>query len=239
MKNKGTTFAIHSIYFLCFNSRGGIYMTGPNMAAITASLERSLQSFSLNHHHQQQSRSSEGGLGFERSSESPCHHHHHHHHHSPDATLELNSNITLPYHWEQCLDLKTGEVYYINWRTGMKSKEDPRTTVDDGFSGYFYSDDEEDEEDEDEDEDEEEEYESEGSSVESSAAAAAAAASSSSSSSRKLEKEIKDEGRHDHDHVLVVAGCKGCFMYFMVPKQVEDCPKCCGQLLHFDRSDDN
>lgn len=206
-------------------------MTAPNinMAAITASLERSLQSFSLN---QQSTTSSRGeGLGFGRSSESRCHHHSPN---SSDATLELNSNITLPYHWEQCLDLKTGEVYYINWRTGMKSKEDPRT-VDDGFSGYFYSDEEE----EDEDEDEEEEYESEGSSVESSPAAAG-----SSSRKEKEKDEDEDESRIGGEgggghHVLVVAGCKGCFMYFMVPKQVEDCPKCCGQLLHFDRSDDN
>lgn len=39
------------------------------------------------------------------------------------------------------------------------------------------------------------------------------------------------------NNVLVVAGCKSCLMYFMVPKQVEDCPKCSGHLLHFDRSD--
>ncbi|KAI3515913.1 hypothetical protein L1887_14818 [Cichorium endivia] len=204
-------------------------MTAPNMAAITASLERSLQSFSLNH----QSRICGGeGLGFGRSSSSsesqnnPCHNSTN----SSDATLELNSNITLPYHWEQCLDLKTGEVYYINWRTGMKSKEDPRT-VDDGFSGYYYSD-------EDEDEEEESSYGSGGSSVESSPAA-------SSSRKHKQNGDEEDEDEHETNesrigsHVLVVAGCKGCFMYFMVPKQVEDCPKCCGQLLHFDRSDDN
>ncbi|KVI05750.1 WW domain-containing protein, partial [Cynara cardunculus var. scolymus] len=205
------------------------------MAAITASLQRSLESFSLNTTTTTTTTSGGEGLGLSR-----CHH-------SSDATLELNSNITLPYHWEQCLDLKvnvtflcnTGEVYYINWRTGMKSKEDPRT-VDDGFSGYFYS------EDDDDDEEEEEEYESEGSSVESSAAA---------SSSRKEEEEEEEEEEKQVDeneeeeeeeeeeedededededenrkggHVLVVAGCKGCFMYFMVPKQVEDCPKCC------------
>lgn len=196
-------------------------MTAPNMAAITASLERSLQSFSLNHHSNNPTATATGpdGLGFGRSSDIRCHPSPN----SSDATLELNSNITLPYHWEQCLDLKTGEVYYINWRTGMKSKEDPRT-VDDGFSGYFYSDDEE---------DEDEEYESEGSSVESSPAA------SSSRKQKPEDDENEGEDESSNGHVLVVAGCKGCFMYFMVPKQVEDCPKCCGQLLHFDRSDDN
>ncbi|KAI3730790.1 hypothetical protein L1987_61967 [Smallanthus sonchifolius] len=195
-------------------------MTAPNIAAITASLERSLQSFSLNHH--TTTTSCDAG---EASTNTHCHRSAN----SSNATLELNSNITLPYHWEQCLDLKTGEMYYINWRTGMKSKEDPRT-VDDGFSGYFYSDDDGEEEEED---DESSYADSESSSVESSPAA--------SSSRKPKQKEDEDEGesRIGGGHVLVVAGCKGCFMYFMVPKQVEDCPKCCGQLLHFDRSDDN
>ncbi|KAK9063561.1 hypothetical protein SSX86_017431 [Deinandra increscens subsp. villosa] len=190
-------------------------MTAPNIAAITASLERSLQSFSLNHHTTTTTTTTSGGDGKDCSTN------------TSGATLELNSNISLPYHWEQCLDLKTGEMYYINWRTGMKTKEDPRT-VDDGFSGYFYSD-----EDEEEDEEEESLYaESESSSVESSAAA--------SSSRKRKQNDEEDEGESRiGENVLVVAGCKGCFMYFMVAKQVEDCPKCCGQLLHFDRSDDN
>ncbi|KAM0020145.1 putative WW domain superfamily protein [Helianthus debilis subsp. tardiflorus] len=174
-------------------------MTAPNIAAITASLERSLQSFSLNYH-------------TTTTTDSHCPR-------SSDATLDLNSNMTLPYHWEQCLDLKTGEMYYINWRTGMKSKEDP-WTVDDDYSGYYYSD------------DESSNGDSESSSVESSPGA--------SSSEKQKQNDEEDEGESRvGGHVLVVAGCKGCFMYFMVPKQVEDCPKCCGQLLHFDRSDDN
>ncbi|MCL7038427.1 hypothetical protein MKW94_030524 [Papaver nudicaule] len=37
------------------------------------------------------------------------------------------------------------------------------------------------------------------------------------------------------DQVLVVAGCKSCLMYFMLPKYVVDCPKCSGIILHFDR----
>ncbi|GMP82246.1 hypothetical protein CsSME_00036641 [Camellia sinensis var. sinensis] len=163
-------------------------MTSPNMATITASLERSLQNCTLN---QTTSSDTPSGIGISSSSDSPGHHHN-----STDATLDLHSQISLPYHWEQCLDLKTGEIYYINWRTGMKAKEDPRTMADfSGGGGDFYS------------EEDDSSYDSEESSSESS------------------------------PHVLVVAGCKSCLMYFMVPKQVEDCPKCCGQLLHFDRSE--
>ncbi|CAH1433762.1 unnamed protein product [Lactuca virosa] len=224
-------------------------MTAPNMAAITASLERSLQSFSLNHHQSSISINGYEGLGFGRSSSSSSGYQNNRclsSTNSSDATLELNSNITLPYHWEQCLDLKTGEVYYINWRTGMKSKEDPRT-VDGGFSGYFYSDEEEAEE------EEESSYGSGGSSVESSPAASSSRKQNQNQEEEEEEEEEVEDEEEDEDedeniyengsriggHVLVVAGCKGCFMYFMVPKQVEDCPKCCGQLLHFDRSDDN
>nr|AAP94213.1 Humj1 [Humulus japonicus] len=136
---------------------------------------------------------------------------------TPDdsTTLELNSHISLPYHWEQCLDLKTGEIYYINWRNGMKAKEDPRTTITEynsnGSNGdYYYS-------------EEDSSYDSEESSSESSPPPAT---TSRESQYRGAEK----------DHVLVVGGCKSCFMYFMVPKQVQECPKCCGQPLHFDRS---
>ncbi|KAK1415903.1 hypothetical protein QVD17_31691 [Tagetes erecta] len=198
------------------------------MAAITASLERSLQSFSLNH------RTTTSDDAGEESTNTHCHRSAT----SSDATLELNSNITLPYNWEQCLDLKTGEMYYLNWATGMKSKEDPRK-IKNSFSGYFYSDDDENEDENENENEEEEDGESwyagsESSSVESSPAA-------SSSGKAKQHDVVEDEGesRIEGGHVLVVAGCKGCFMYFMVPKQVEDCPKCCGQLLHFDRSDDH
>ena len=54
--------------------------------------------------------------------------------------------------------------------------------------------------------------------------------SESSPSSRENHKEEEDQ----EEDVLVVAGCNACFMYFMVPKIVEDCPKCAAQLLHFD-----
>lgn len=101
--------------------------------------------------------------------------------------------------------LQTGEVYYINWRNGMKAREDPRRAADEYNVSRDY---------ESEEEEEESLYDSEESSSE------------SSSKEHYIEKQ----------NILVVAGCKSCLMYFMVPKQVEDCPKCSGQLLHFDRS---
>ncbi|GMH02223.1 hypothetical protein Nepgr_004062 [Nepenthes gracilis] len=189
-------------------------MSSPNMETLTASLERSLQSCSLN-----QSSGADGEIGQSSSSNAPrdrpplsnsdsnsnssC---------SDTTLVELNSHISLPYQWEQCLDLKTGDIYYINWRTGMKAKEDPRLTGD-NYSGdyYYYS----------------EEDDSEGSSTESSA-----------SSPREDFRGAGEEGEGQRQNdVLVVGGCKSCLMYFMVPKHVEDCPKCNAHLLHFDPSD--
>ncbi|XWS63487.1 hypothetical protein CRYUN_Cryun06bG0102100 [Craigia yunnanensis] len=110
------------------------------------------------------------------------------------------------------------EIYYINWRNGMKAREDPRTAAE--YSGDFYS----------EDDDDDSSYDSEESSSE----------SSPSSRERGHYNKNNNNNHHrvekDKDNVLVVAGCKSCLMYFMVPKKVEDCPKCNGQLLHFDRS---
>jgi len=38
--------------------------------------------------------------------------------------------------------------------------------------------------------------------------------------------------------VLVAAGCRACFMYFMVPKRADVCPKCGSSgLLHLSRND--
>ncbi|KAI5679430.1 hypothetical protein M9H77_10380 [Catharanthus roseus] len=106
----------------------------------------------------------------------------------------------------------TGEVYFINWRTGMKSQEDPRINPD--INCEFYNSEEDDSC-----------YDSEG--------------SSSESSSREQEqyKTTAESNINERAQVLVAAGCKSCLMYFMVPKQAEDCPKCYGQLLHFDRSE--
>ncbi|XP_042058156.1 NKAP family protein-like [Salvia splendens] len=189
----------------------------PNMATITASLERSLQNCSLNQQHTTSSSSSSSGGGGGGAA----------------AAVELNSEgSSLPFHWEQCLDLKTGELYYINWRTGMRATEDPRTAaaaeyVDDCSS----------------EEEDSSSYDSDGSSLESSPC------SSREQWSDKSNQEncyYDDEERNNNNsninsnnsnNVLVVAGCKSCLMYYMVPKQLEICPKCCGQLLHFDRSE--
>ncbi|XP_042497039.1 uncharacterized protein LOC122075892 [Macadamia integrifolia] len=190
-------------------------MTAPNMSKITASLERSMQNCSLN----RDGSGAGGGVGLSATSDEPDTLT------NSDTAVELNSHVALPYHWEQCLDLKTGELYYIDWENGTKAKEDPRMktsracvggsvdfyTQEDssyGYSGvdYGYG------------------YDSEG--------------EGSSSTSTPSPSPSRDDHRYDQgDHVLVVAGCKRCFMYFMLPKQVTECPKCNGLILHFDRSE--
>ncbi|KAL4354563.1 hypothetical protein GQ457_06G005020 [Hibiscus cannabinus] len=212
-------------------------MTAPNMATITESLERSLQNCSLNH--ERRSGSNGGGGGGDdgligRSSTSDDNNNHNSSSSGgggnlpiteSDTSLELNSHLSLPYHWEQCLDLKSGEIYYINWMNGMKVREDPRTAAAQ-YSGDFYSED-------DDDDDDDSSYDSEELQSESSPY--------STREKRHCNDDDNNNNHHrvekDKDNVLVVAGCKSCLMYFMVPKQVEDCPKCNGQLLHFDRSE--
>ncbi|RAL53375.1 hypothetical protein DM860_007047 [Cuscuta australis] len=198
-------------------------MAGPDMGTITASLERSFQNCSLNCRRRDSGCAAGGpaaALGRPPSISHPP---------PPppantypaagDATLELNSQISMPYHWEQCLDLETGEVYYINWRTGKRVKEDPRIT------GEEEEEEEEDYEEDDDDEDDVSDGES--------------GSSSSSSEESAILKDAHRLGRPENSTaaVLVVAGCQSCLMYFMVPKEVKSCPKCFGQLLHFDRSD--
>lgn len=56
-----------------------------------------------------------------------------------------------------------------------------------------------------------------------------------SSSSRDHKNDHHSHGiEEENDDILVVAGCKSCYMYFMVAKKTEGCPKCNGQLLRFD-----
>ncbi|XP_023644888.1 uncharacterized protein LOC111832502 [Capsella rubella] len=175
---------------------------GTMETTLTEYLERSMQNCSLSN----QRRSIGDGFGMTDE-------------HIPisDRFLELNSHFSVPSHLEQCLDLKTGEIYYRNWNNGMRVKEDdPRKLARnnnnaDQFSGdsygtMFSS------------EEASSYYESEESSSE------------SSPSSRKCRKDEEEE-----EDVLVVAGCKACFMYYMVPKLLKDCPKCATQLLHFDQ----
>ncbi|KAH6837828.1 hypothetical protein C2S53_000546 [Perilla frutescens var. hirtella] len=204
-------------------------MVTPNMATITASLERSLQNCSLNHQHSSSSSSSSstasgGGVGAADSTTTP--------------TLDLNSQASLPFQWEQCLDLKTGEIYFINWRTGMKATEDPRAAAE--YGGDYYS-----------EEDDCSSYDSDGSSSESSPSSSREQWSGKNIqencyyqerneieiNSNNINNNINNNNNNNNNNVLVVAGCKSCLMYYMVPKQLEICPKCCGQLLHFDRSE--
>ncbi|KAL7261410.1 hypothetical protein ACSBR1_006960 [Camellia fascicularis] len=75
------------------------------MAMITASLERSLQKCSLYQNSNiADDTDTGGGVGFSSSSS-----------YSP-------KNHLFNFH-------DTREIYYINWRTGMKSKEDLRTAA--------------------------------------------------------------------------------------------------------------
>ncbi|KAM7269486.1 hypothetical protein ACFE04_024983 [Oxalis oulophora] len=188
------------------------------MAAVTASLERLLQNCSLNNNNNNNNNNNDndhrrgglGGGGVAGRSDN-----------TSDTILDLNSNVSLPYHWEQCLDLKTGEIYYINWRNGMKATGDPRR-----LSEYYYSEEEEEEEEDDDSSYDDSDQES---------------SSESSPSSTRYQSTNTTTDKHNNNgeqqqQVLVVAGCKSCHMYVMVPKQAEDCPKCSGQLLHFERS---
>ncbi|CAA7015684.1 unnamed protein product [Microthlaspi erraticum] len=176
-------------------------MAALDMATITKYLERSMENCSLTNRR----RSVGLGDGFGMTDESDDHIS------ISDTTLELNSHISIPSHLEQCLDLKTGEIYYVNWNDGTRVKEDPSKSVSssnnggDQFSGESC----------------ETVFSEEDSSY-------CESEESSSESSREHHKEENEE-------VLVVAGCKACFMYFMVPKLLQDCPKCASQLLHFDR----
>ncbi|XP_010478160.1 PREDICTED: uncharacterized protein LOC104757141 [Camelina sativa] len=174
------------------------------METITEYLERSMQNCSLSN----QRRSIGDGFGMTDE-------------HIPisDRFLDLNSHFSVPSHLEQCLDLKTGEVYYRNWNDGMRVKEEDSrklassNNVDqssgESYGTVFSS------------EEGSSYYESQESSSE------------SSPSSRKYRKDDEEE----EEDVLVVAGCKACFMYYMVPKLSKDCPKCATQLLHFDQPD--
>ncbi|GMH15095.1 hypothetical protein Nepgr_016936 [Nepenthes gracilis] len=191
-----------------------VVVTAPAMATLAESVEIALQNCSLSHH--SGGSIAGGGLGPSSSPDVQGHHPSVANSNSSCSVsttlLELNSHVSLPFPWEQCLDLKTGELYYINWRNGMKTKEDPRITGD-NYSGDYYSGEDDDS------------YGSEGSS------SASSFLENFGGACNKMEEET--EGRSSQKDVLVVAGCRNCLMYFMVPKRDEGCPKCTGQLLHF------
>ncbi|KAG6468764.1 uncharacterized protein LOC122034332 [Zingiber officinale] len=141
-----------------------------------------------------------------------------------EVRVELISETALPCPWEQCLDMRTGEVYYINWETGTRIATDPRTTAvycyqsgkahvsssNDSCTGV-----------------------GDGDGYESCVDTANSSCVSSLSSSSPSDSSVT--GESGRGQVLVAAGCRSCFMYFMVPKSVDACPKCCGNLLHLGR----
>ncbi|CAL5395897.1 unnamed protein product [Camellia sinensis] len=75
-----------------------VIMTAPNMATITASLERSLQKCSLYQNSNiADDTDTGGGVGFSSSSSNSLENHLSNFH---DAILDLNSHLSLPYYWE-------------------------------------------------------------------------------------------------------------------------------------------
>ncbi|XP_074592399.1 protein CURLY FLAG LEAF 1-like [Curcuma longa] len=165
----------------------------------------------------------------------------------PDAsagriTVELNSEIPLPFCWEQRLDIQTGEIHYINWETGERTTADPRSaaTASTYSSSYYYTDGDEasgtgsgkegceEEEDDDNgiadtaDPDEDEAY----------------GTGSGIDTSDEEEDDYSTAGSSDPSstgddrRTLVAAGCSGCFMYLMVPKGTPACSKCGAALIH-------
>ncbi|MCL7029474.1 hypothetical protein MKW94_017601 [Papaver nudicaule] len=199
------------------------------MASITASLELSFQNCSLSDGDDD----NDSGIGFSASSDDMPQNHT-----NSSGSLELNSHVSLPYQWEQCLDLKTGEIYYINWMNGRKVKEDPRKMFNGGNGSeqlfHYHTDNDNDED----------------SSCDSDEGSSSPCSSTTTDNSKTNGYYTSNNDHHhqadgdddgdDEDQVLVVAGCKSCLMYFMLPKRVEECPKCNALLLHFDhRSDQN
>ncbi|KAJ1696918.1 hypothetical protein LUZ63_005430 [Rhynchospora breviuscula] len=180
-----------------------------------------------------------------------------------DLTVELNSDVALPFYWEQCLDIRSGQVYYINWEDGTRTSVDPRTREP---AIHFYASSSDDEDPETDPEDEEEEVESEAalevqetyncdsssdtdscsgvntessytSNMSSSHSSFSPTESSSSGGFGALSGASNSCTVNGGGAVLVAAGCKACFMYFMVPKHVNVCPKCGGAgLLHLGRA---
>ena len=114
-----------------------------------------------------------------------------------------------------------------------------------GNDGGYDNDDEEEEDDEEDGEEEnEDEDEAESSSTTSSSSSSTGCSRGSAVSSTLSSFSPTDEsGSGDNGaglgagHVLVAAGCRACFMYFMVPKRADVCPKCGSSgLLHLSRN---
>ncbi|WOL07376.1 hypothetical protein Cni_G16117 [Canna indica] len=153
------------------------------------------------------------------------------------STLTVPLTKNQPYLALEALEaghegVESGEIYYINWETGVRTTEDPRAPVPSASAlifSYYYSDEDEynyashigSGDDFKDDDDDEEEGDS---------------SSSLSSESPPRASAIEDAVEASGGYVLIVTGCMTCFMYFMVPKRVNAYPKCDGGLLHLGRN---
>ncbi|PKU59984.1 hypothetical protein MA16_Dca024473 [Dendrobium catenatum] len=157
---------------------------------------------------------------------------------SKEVTVELNSVEAFPNHWKQCLDMKTGKLFYVNGKSGERKTEVPRIAASGLQASYnsseeYNSDDAgggEDEEDNDGDIEDCSSLAGDGTDYED-----FFGVSSRNSHNSSSDDSIAGDGNGGAGSlILVVAGCKSCFMYFIVPKRVDECPKCGGCLLHLD-----
>ncbi|KAE8724967.1 hypothetical protein F3Y22_tig00009055pilonHSYRG00011 [Hibiscus syriacus] len=138
------------------------------------------------------------------------------------AVSKLNSHVSLPYYLkQQCLDLKTAEVRCMNRRDGVKPVDDPRTENGGDYSydgeGYDYDDDDDIWYDSDSDSDD---Y-----------------SSSSDDDDDDDDDDDHEELEEEEYDILVAVGCSRCYMYLMVPKKSNACPRCNGPLIRFDNGE--
>ncbi|KAG0459657.1 hypothetical protein HPP92_022785 [Vanilla planifolia] len=158
---------------------------------------------------------------------------------SEGVMVELNSELALPYQWEQCLDMITGELYYINCINGMRTTEDPRVAQSCVRESCYYSwvehytsGDADDEEEEDSGYDFEDSGSGTGVGSDKDDFYGKSSSRDSSAPASPSTPDACGEHTTAAGQILVAAGCKSCFMYFMVPKRVVACPRCSGCLLH-------
>ncbi|RWW68067.1 hypothetical protein BHE74_00024424 [Ensete ventricosum] len=130
-----------------------------------------------------------------------------------EVTVELNSETVLPCHWEQCLDMRSGQVYYINRETGTRTTKDPRTAA---AAASSYSSSYQSKQDSSSDDSCSEIGGSDDDSVDTANSCLTTLSSASSEDTAAAAGGSQS---------LVSAGCRSCFMYFMVPKSVDACPK--------------
>lgn len=209
-----------------------------------SALDRGFRALSINHGSSASSLEGGGFCSFttkDASTQKP----------SLKSPLDVKSQPALPYQWEQFLDLKTGELYYIDWSVCKKAKNDPRELLrlsEDSLRDRL--------------------KEISAMKIDNRSANANNKSSALLYGYSKVEDSISDTeskdddsdgsedfyqiinpGKQAHqtlglDHeqgsqdstVLVAAGCRRCLMYYMLPKCVHECPKCGTVVLHFNES---